>query len=607
MKNLTLTPPKYLLLFICALLISACATRQYTVAEQTAETAKLNKFFDKVFEEGVKRYPTWQTYLGLKTNYGKLNNETEEFSIESMKLSEETLKELETFNFDALTEQGKLSYRLYEKQVKQRLDSWKWRYHGYPLNQMFGYHSGTASFMINMHRVSKLEHAEAYISRLREIKRVFSENMVHNLKMEEKGIIPPAFVYSKVIEDSNNIITGAPFTKSKTRSPLLADFKKKVDKLKVKRSVKRRLMGQAQAALMESVGPAYRELITFMKRLSKKQTRSDGAWSLPRGAAFYRYRLKAMTTTDMSPKEIHEFGLNDVARIHGEMRAIMKKVGFKGNLQEFFTFMKTDKRFVYPDTKAGRKSYLKEATAIIDRMEAALPKMFSTLPKAKLEVKAVEAYREKSAGIAFYQGPSLYGNRPGIFYVNLYKMEDNPIYKMEALAYHEGLPGHHMQNAIKTEMKGLPKFRRVGGYTAYGEGWGLYSERLPKEFGFYKDPYSDFGRLSLELWRAARLVVDTGLHDKRWTREEAIAYLKKNTPNADLEIMKGVERYIVMPAQATTYKIGMRKILTLRARAKKELGDKFDLRAFHDVVLRSGPVPLDILEENVEAHIKSRI
>jgi len=607
MKNLTKQSLlSLLLLSLFALLaVGGCASRQYTEQEKLAETKELNSFLNELFDKNVERYPTWQTYLGLKTNYGKLNNETEAYSLESLALAKQSLKDLQKFNFDALTPQAKLSYRLFEKQVQQKLDSWKWRFHGFPLNQMFGYHSGTASFMINMHRVSTMEHAQAYISRLREIKRVFSEKMVHNLKMEEKGIIPPAFVYAKVIEDSQNIITGAPFTKSQNLSPLFEDFKNKVDKLKIKKATKKKLMIEAQTALMESVGPAYKDLISFMERLSKKQKRSDGAWSLPNGQEYYRFRLKAMTTTDMGPKEIHDFGVQDVARIHNEMRAIMKTVGFKGNLQEFFTFMKQDKRFVFPDNKVGRAAYLKKAGLILDKMEAALPKMFATLPKAKLEVKAVEAYREKSAGIAFYQGPSLYGDRPGIFYVNLYKMADNPIYKMEALAYHEGLPGHHMQNAIKTEMKDLPKFRRVGGYTAYGEGWGLYSERLPKEFGFYRDPYSDFGRLSLELWRAARLVVDTGLHDKRWTREKAIAYLKHNTPNADLEITKGIERYIVMPGQATTYKIGMRKILELRAKARKKLGARFDLRAFHDVVLRSGPVPLDILEENVDEYIKS--
>jgi uncharacterized protein (DUF885 family) len=585
------------LLILVLSILSGCA--HYTPEQQVAETKRLNAFFEKVFNDNIERYPTWQTYLGLKTNYDKLNNETEEYSLESLEMAKNYLKEMKGFNYDSLTHQGKLSYTLFKKNLEDRLESWKWRHHGYSLNQMFGYHSGTPSFMINMHRVANKVEAEAYISRLREIKRVFKERMVDNLKQKELGILPPAFVYSKVIEDSQNIIKGYPFTKKEGRSPLYADFVKKVDKLKLKPSEKSQLKGKASKALLGSVGPAYKELITYMKSIQSLQKNSHGAWSLPDGEEYYRYSLQKQTTTDMGPAEIHDFGLKEVDRIHSEMREIIKKVGFKGSLQDFFKYMKTEKRFKYPDSQAGKEAYLMKAREIIGTMEKSLPKMFKTLPKAKVMVKAVEAYREKSAGIAFYQGPSLFGNRPGIYYVNLYKMEDNPKYKMEGLAYHEALPGHHMQIAIKTELEELPKFRRTGGYTAYSEGWGLYSEKLPKEFGFYKDPYSDFGRLTMELWRAARLVTDTGLHYKKWSREQGIKYLKDNTPNADLEIMKGIERYIVMPGQATTYKIGMQKILDLRQYAKNELGDKFDIRVFHDIILRSGPLPLDILEDQV--------
>lgn len=585
------------LFFLLVFLLASCAT--YTPEQRKEETAKLNEFFERVFNEGVERSPMSQTYLGLKTNYDKLNDETEAHYLEGLEITKRQLKELEDFNYDALTEQGKLSYELFKKDAEESLKWFKWRYHYYPLNQMFGYHSGLPSFMINMHRVSNLEEAEAYISRLKEIKRVFSEKMVHNQKQSDMGIHPPQFVYPKVLDDCRNILKGYPFEKGNGRSPLYEDFSKKVSKLKISAIKKKALKAQAAQALLDYVQPAYKNLMAHMKERQKLAKHSHGAWALPDGEEYYRFRLKAMTTTDMSPQEIHDFGLREVDRIHGEMRAIMKRVGFKGSLQDFFNYMKTDKRFVYPDTQAGRQAYLKDAKKVIGNMKDFLPNMFNTLPKAELEVKAVEKYREKSAGIAFYQGPSLFGNRPGIYYVNLYKMEDNPKYKLEGLAYHEALPGHHMQIAIKTELKELPKFRRTGGYTAYSEGWGLYSEKLPKEFGFYKDPYSDFGRLTMELWRAARLVTDTGLHYKKWSREKGIEYLKKNTPNANLEIEKGIERYIVMPGQATTYKIGMQKILDLRSFAKEELGKKFDIREFHDVILRSGPLPLDILEEQV--------
>ncbi|OYW86294.1 MAG: hypothetical protein B7Z22_06890, partial [Hyphomonas sp. 32-62-5] len=287
----------------------------------------------------------------------------------------------------------------------------------------------------------------------------------------------------------------------------------------------------------------------------------------------------------------------------GEMAAIMQQVGFEGDLQDFFQFMRTDPRFYKPETPEGREEYLAEARAAIARMEADLPNLFNTFPKAGLIVQAVEPFREKSAGKAFYNRPAPDGSRPGIYYANLYRMADMPTYQLEALAFHEGIPGHHMQIAIAQELEGIPSFRKYGGYTAYSEGWGLYTELLPKELGYYADPYSDFGRLAMEIWRAARLVVDTGLHSKQWTREQAVQYLLENTPNPEGDARKAIDRYIVMPGQATAYKIGMIKIVELRERAKTELGEAFDIRDFHDVVLKNGAVPLAILEENVDAWI----
>ena len=289
------------------------------------------------------------------------------------------------------------------------------------------------------------------------------------------------------------------------------------------------------------------------------------------------------------------------------MREIMKKVDFKGDLQAFFEFMRNDEQFYYPETDEGRQRYLDEATAYIDTMKGELDKLFITKPKADLTVKRVETFREKSAGKAFYQQPAPDGSRPGLYYANLYDMKAMPTYQMEALAYHEGIPGHHMQIALKQELEGLPMFRKFGGYTAYSEGWGLYSELIPKEIGFYKDPYSDFGRLAMELWRACRLVVDTGIHTKKWTREQGIEYYVSNTPNAKSDAVKMVERHIVMPSQATAYKVGMIKILDLRAKAKKALGDKFDIRKFHDVVLTSGALPLNVLEDMVDDYIAKEL
>ena len=317
--------------------------------------------------------------------------------------------------------------------------------------------------------------------------------------------------------------------------------------------------------------------------------------------------MRRTTTTKLTGDEIHDLGLKEVARIHAEMGKIKEKVKFKGDLQAFFKFMRDRSAILSAGHGGGPRGISETRHNIIDTMRGRLDELFLTKPKADMVVKAVEKFREKSAGKAFYQQPAPDGSRPGMFYVNLAEMKSTPIYELEGLAYHEGIPGHHMQIAIAQELTGVPKFRRMGSrYTAYSEGWGLYTELIPKEMGLYQDPYSDFGRLGLELWRAGRLVVDTGIHHKRWTRQQAIDYLKKNTPNAEDDCVEAINRYIVMPSQATAYKIGMIKILELREKAKKQLGAKFDLRQFHDVVLTNGPVPLETLEELVDKWVKTK-
>ncbi|MGH1467899.1 MAG: DUF885 domain-containing protein [Bdellovibrionales bacterium] len=344
-----------------------------------------------------------------------------------------------------------------------------------------------------------------------------------------------------------------------------------------------------------------------MTDLETRSPESKGVWALPGGKAYYNFSLKQMTDTDMKADEIHKLGLSEVKRIKNEMREIMKTVKFKGTLPEFFESVKNNKDFFYPATKKGKAQYVKDASRIIKQMNAKLDDLFITKPKAELIVKPVEPFREKSAGIAFYQPPALDGSRPGTYYVNLSDMSSVAKYDMEALAYHEGLPGHHMDNSINQEIKDIPMFRKFSHYTSFGEGWGLYAEYIPKEIGFYKDPYSDFGRLSMELWRATRLVVDTGIHYYKWSREKSVAYLKENTPNSEDEISKGVDRYFVMPGQATAYKIGQLKILSLRKEAKAKLKDNFDIREFHEVVLGNGAVPLYELENQVSNYIKEKL
>ncbi len=561
-----------------------------------------NELFDQIFMEGVNRSPIWQTYLGIKTDYDKWNDISEENSTKEHEIAKENLKRVLAVDVTKLDEQTTLSHQLLVQSLQQEIADYKWRHHSYPVNQMRGFHSMIPAMLVNQHSISSEKEALDYISRLEAIEPLFSQ-LIDQLKIrEEMGIIAPKFVFAHVIGSSQNIITGAPFEEGKD-STLFEDFKKKVVKLELSDDKKAELTASASKALLEKVKPAYSSLIEYVTQLESKADNRDGVWKFPEGEAFFNNALNRTTTTDLTADQIHEIGLSEVDRIHEEMKVIMKKVNFDGDLQAFFEFMRNDEQFYYPDTKEGRDRYLAEATELIDVMKTQLDKLFLTKPKADLVVKKVEAFREKSAGKAFYQQPAPDGSRPGMYYANLYKMEAMPTYQMEALAYHEGIPGHHMQIAMKQELEGIPKFRKFGGYTAYTEGWGLYSEMIPKEIGFYQDPYSDFGRLAMELWRACRLVVDTGIHTKKWTREQGIEYYVSNTPNAESDAVKMVERHIVMPSQATAYKVGMLKIVELRETAKTKLGEKFDIREFHDVILGDGPLPLNVLEDKVNQYI----
>ncbi|WP_404409638.1 DUF885 family protein [Pseudidiomarina marina] len=581
----------------------AASTAAVTEAEIQAESEKANKLFEDIFMENVMRSPMYQSYLGIKQDQDKWDDISEQASEEELALRKEHLAKVNAIDEAKLDEQTKISLMLMKQGLEEDIADHKWRHYNYPVNQMFGMHSSVVSMLINQHRIQEVDDAQDYIARLNGLPELF-EQLADNLRLRaEKGIIAPKFVYPYVISDSQNIISGAPFEDGEP-SVLLEDFTKKVGNLDIEESQYQELTSAAEKALVESVKPAYESLIATVEDIAAQADTKDGAWKFPDGEAFYNNALKRTTTTDLTAEEIHEIGLSEVERIHNEMRVIMEKVGFEGTLQEFFVHMRNNQDFIYPDTEEGRQRYLEEATAYIDNMREFLDELFITKPKADMIVKAVEPFREKSAGKAFYQQPSMDGTRPGVYYANLYDMASMPTYQMEALAYHEGIPGHHMQIAIQQELEGIPSFRKFGRYTAYSEGWGLYTELLPKEYGFYKDPYSDFGRLAMELWRAVRLVVDTGIHAKKWTREEGIDFYVTNTPNAEADARKMVERHIVMPSQATAYKIGMLKILELREKAKAELGDNFDIREFHDVILANGPLPLNILEQFVDDYIR---
>ncbi|WP_229359912.1 DUF885 domain-containing protein [Ferrimonas aestuarii] len=576
-----------------------------TSQAKQSDNAAAEALFEQFFMEDVMASPVFQTYLGIKKDQDKWDDLSDGYQQQQLERTKAQLSKLSNLDESALSGQTKLSYQLLKQQLEQDIADYKWRYHSYPVNQMYGYQSTTPSFLINQHQIESVDDATAYISRLEGIEKRFDQVISQLKTREQRGIIAPKFVFAYVLDDSRNIITGYPFEDSEQPSTLWQDFSDKVAKLELTQQAEQALLNDAQMALTGPVKRGYDKLIKESERLQSKASTDDGAWKFPDGDAFYNQALKNTTTTEMTADEIHKLGLSEVARIHDEMRAIMNQVGFKGDLQAFFEFMRTDKQFILPDTEAGKQQYLQLASDYIGNMNAQLDSVFGIKPQAGLEVKQVEAFREKSAGKAFYQRPAPDGSRPGFFYANLYQMADMPTYQLEALAFHEGIPGHHMQIAIAQELDSLPKFRRFGGYTAYIEGWGLYSEYLPKEMGFYQDPYSDFGRLAMELWRACRLVVDTGIHAKRWTREQAIDYLAKNTPNPEGDIVKAIERYIVMPSQATAYKVGMIKILELREQAKQQLGDQFELKGFHDTVLGNGPLPLNVLEQQVNNWVDS--
>lgn len=599
-----------ILLILLAVVIISCGDEKkeenYTSEEKEKASTALNNYFNKEFQKEIDESPMMQTRMGMKTEYGQWDDFSNLKYAEDLEQAKRRLDYLEKVDTAALNEEAKLSYQLFLRQVKNEIDDYKYRFYNYPVNQMHGYHAELPAFLINMHRIDSIPDARAYISRLVGLEKAMKDIIEQLQLREQNGIIPPKFVFDRTLDASRNIIEGKPFTNSAEASTLMDDFNSKIEKLDISEDEKTGLINDAENALVDHVQPAYKSLIEFLENQQKRATDEAGVWKFPKGGEFYNNALSRVTTTDLTAEEIHEIGLSEVARIHGEMEKIMQETGFEGSLQDFFEFMKTDEQFYYENTPEGKTAYLKKAKSIINTMKAELPKLFNTMPEADIVVKAVEPFREKSAGKAFYQEPAIDGSRPGTYYANLYDMAAMPKYEMEALAYHEGIPGHHMQIAIAQELDSIPEFRKFSFYTAYVEGWGLYSEYIPKEIGFYKDPYSDFGRLAMELWRSCRLVVDTGIHAKKWTRQEGIDYYKKNTPAAESACVKMVERHIVMPGQATAYKIGMNKILDLRENAKKQLGDKFDIQEFHDVVLTDGALPLTILESRVNSWIKSK-
>lgn len=593
------------LIWLVLLLPAVCAAGGSTAATPS-ESERLHAFFESVFDRNLARSPMRQSRLGLKDGQDRWDDISEARQLENHELVRGDLRALAQFDVDKLDEASRLSYRLFERDLRESLQGFEWRRHGYYVTQMGGIHRRVATTLLNSHPITERADAEAYIARLARVKPLLEQLVVELQQQERLRIQPPRFVYDLTIGEVENLVKGRPFDASDAENPLLADLRSKLAGTKLPAVEQAELLTRAEGALREGFGPGYRHLIEHLRAARKTATDEDGIWKVANGAAYYRFVLESYTTLPVKPQELHELGLKEVARIHEEMRAIMQKVGFRGTLQEFFEQVRNDPRLYYPDTQEGRAQYLADAQRLLEEVRGRQHEVFGLMPKSDVIVRAVEPWREKSAAKAFYQGPSQDGTRPGIFFVNLYDMRAAPRYQLPVILYHEAIPGHHLETAVAYELPNLPRFRKFAGFAAFSEGWGLYTELLTKEMGLYRDPYDDFGRLSLGLMRAVRLVVDTGLHDKRWTRDEAIAYFDRNTPGSHYDNRREVERYIVLPGQATSYAVGMLKIVELRERARTKLGQRFDLRAFHDVVLGSGPLPLPILEANVDAWIRER-
>ncbi|HEU0309838.1 MAG TPA: DUF885 domain-containing protein [Sphingomicrobium sp.] len=571
-----------------------------------SQAAALKSFFEDYDKAELALSPISKSFRGIKDqDYGKLDEFTDAAAVRNRELDQRTVDEMvRRFDRATLSAEDQLSYDLLQYRNQRSASIFPFRRNGYVFDQMNGAQADIPAFLINIHKVETEQDARDYVSRIRATATYLDQAVAESKEREKLGALPPKWVFPQVIEQSQNLIKGAPFDTGPDND-VFADFKAKVGKLNIPQASKDALIAGARAALVEAVGPAYERVIATLQDQQTRAGTDDGIWRFTNGAAMYQALLKYYTTTDFTPDQVHELGLAQVARIHGEMEAIKDKVGFQGTLQQFFAHIRDGEQFYYPNTPAGKQKYVDESKKAQTAVAAKLPSYFGRLPKTELLIKPVEPFREKSAGKAFYNDPPPDGSRPGIYYVNLYDMKNMPSVEVEALFCHEGIPGHHLQGALLSELPtgAVPPFRQFSGYTATDEGWGLYAEKLCKEMGLYRDPYRDFGRLQLELHRAIRLVVDSGIHHKRWSREQAIKYVEDNSADAKGGIVKAIERYIVYPGQATAYMVGKLKIEELRGKAKSELGAKYDDRGFHDTILLAGSMPLGMLEARVDEWI----
>jgi uncharacterized protein (DUF885 family) len=577
------------------------------------ETARINVWLEAKWKEQLAFSPIQQTFLGLKSNdLDDMSIAAQDKRLDWQRAA--TAEMRKSFDYARLSPEAQTSYDVWLYQLEQAEAAARFRSNTYVFNQMSGIHSFLPQLLIAFHRVDDVPDMDGYVNRIRESGRALRQLIEISKQNATRGVRPPRFAHDFVIDEAKKIITGQPFSATGPDSAVWADAKAKVAALQKKGALTgaqaATLLADVQAALTGPFKAGYDALIAWQQE-DRTQTpeRAAGVHALPDGAAFYAQQLANQTTTTLSADRIHEIGLAEVARLRGEMEAITKEVGFKGGLAAFFAELRDNKDnplIYYPNTDEGRQAYLKDATAAIDKIKAALPKYFGILPKADLVVRRVEPFREQAGAAQHYFAGTPDGSRPGIYYAHLSDMKAMPKYELEVIAYHEGLPGHHMQIAIAQELTNVPTFRRRAGFGAYSEGWGLYAEWLAREVpGTYQDPYSRFGRLGSEMWRAIRLVVDTGMHAKGWSDEQAVQYFLANSATTEAQVRSEIRRYLVSAGQATSYKIGMLRIQELRRKAETALGPRFDIRGFHDTILSGGALPLTLLEKRVDRWIAS--
>ena len=555
--------------------------------------------------------PETLTYLGILDSFNFITNHQSKLSDEGLGDLEEWLEEmkqakkiLERYNDSKLSQQQSITKKiaLYDlnNNIKQQE---QFPFHNYPLNQIGGIHLNMIQFMTDIHPIRSSSEAEAYIDRLNMLDEVFESQMEILNGQKAAGIFPPGFVFDHVIRQLNEFLESA-----EGSNPIRDVFQRKISEIDIDEEIQVQLMNDLDSAMQDSVKPGFKLLLGFMMETLPMANPNDGVWSLPNGDEYYALRLKAQTTTDYTAEEIHNIGLSEVDRISKRMQAILSELAYGDNLNvgEMMNKLNEDPEFLYADTADRKSIVVKDYNDIVEETWLAASDSFHKMPESKVEVRAIPEYSEQNEAGGYYMSPALDGSRPGVFYANLYDIKQTPTYSMRALAFHEAIPGHHLQNALNMENEELTLYRRFGYYTsAFGEGWALYSERLSLELGMAKSLYDELGVLQSELFRAVRLVVDTGLHYKRWTREEAMDYMKKTTGMSDAEVVSEIERYIVWPGQACSYKVGMLKILELREKALAEMGDDFDIRDFHSAVLDNGEPPLFIVEELVNKMINT--